>query len=157
MATKSKNMTPRKPSKGPKFERELPCKLTDEELLVKALELTKLDAKHDALQLEKKRLTEEIAGKIKANLGAQRVLFGQIGSRREVRDVECQDTLDFDRGIVETRRLDTDEVIHSRVMTDIERQPALPGFRIAPLEGSLEDFVPKDDPNEPKGPEGDRP
>ena len=48
-----------------------------------------------------------------------------ISRKEEERDVEIEAILDFKRGVAEEIRLDTDEVLHTRPLTEAERQTSL--------------------------------
>jgi len=120
---------------GPEVELDLPCALTDTEVLGKADLVAKLHDEAAALRGKKKAASEEIGGEIKGKEGAISALVGQIRTRTETRAVKCRDEFDFKSGVVQTRRLDTKDVVATRTMTAAERQPTLfeiPGGKADP-------------------------
>lgn len=112
----------------PEFETQfenLPCRLTEEEVNQHAREQSRLVSeleKHQAhAKDEKKRLADkekELEAKIfdKAKI---------VESRTEVRPVECEQRPNRVRLTMETIRLDTGEMVHSRPLTDRERDDLL--------------------------------
>lgn len=103
----------------------LPVKLTDAELLARGRESGELalaiQQVHDELAAAKIAAKE----KLKVFGDRDRELDRQLRSGTEDRDVECELRFDFDAGIVRTVRLDTDEVVSERDVTDEERQSTL--------------------------------
>jgi hypothetical protein len=120
------------PSKaeGRRVEIELPCRLTDEELIARGQSIAELHEEAGALRLQKVQASGQIGGEIKAKEAAIGVLVQQLRTRTEARKVECVEELDFKEGIARTRRLDTKEIVGTRTLTAAERQPSL-----FPIEG----------------------
>jgi hypothetical protein len=106
--------------------RNVPCHLSDMELLTRADELSvvvqEITAEEgrqvDVKAQMKARLTELDARKSRLAI--------TIGRKEEYRDVPCDLFANVERGIVEVVRRDTAEVVESRAMSDDERQKALP-------------------------------
>ena len=103
-------------------DRELPTKLSQEELVAKGRELAatldELRAEEDAqsvIRQEAKARATEISGRVDA-------LRGLVLAQEERRTVTVEDWAHHDEGVVRSIRLDTGEEVHSRAMTDEERQ-----------------------------------
>ncbi len=81
----------------------------------------------DLIKLEEKKteevrtLGEEVKEKRGAIYEETRILI----ARKERREVPCQKRENLEAMTVETWRLDTNEMIHTRAMTDDERQHGL--------------------------------
>ena len=105
----------------------LPCQLTDEEIIEKAKESAELvvlvESKTGELARaktafnDKKKVLEE---DIETNSRKFQLLSAQVDSGEEKRDVDCEATFDYEAGKVTVKRLDTDEVIEEREMTEDE-------------------------------------
>jgi hypothetical protein len=106
--------------------RNLPVKLTEEELLKAGDELAKIVQDIGA---EEDRQADRKAG-MKAALaileGRRTQVAIKISRREEFRGVRVDVYMDIPRGIVQEIRQDTGEVITTRQMTDTERQLPLP-------------------------------
>jgi hypothetical protein len=106
--------------------RNLPCKLSDTELLQKADELSVVvqeisaeeDRQVDVKAQMKARLTELDARKTRLAI--------TIGRKEEYRDTDVALMGDIQAGTVSAIRADTGEVIETRPMTEDEKQRALP-------------------------------
>ena len=103
----------------------LDCALTDAELIERAGQLAK--AVSD-IHLEESR-QESVKREMKARLGELESARDRLGSvvqrREELRDVQCEDTLNLATGRYTRVRLDTGEVIVDRPLSDAERQHEL--------------------------------
>jgi hypothetical protein len=120
--------TPREPEVIKAFVRELPVMLSQEELVAKGDEVAKLHRKASELRIKKKQMTDEISGEIKGAEGAISVLVGHIRTRTENREIRCEERVDWEAGIANTIRLDTDEIISKRALLPEERQKTLRGI-----------------------------
>ena len=110
----------------------LPVKLTDDEILARAKELTGVLQEHREAENRIESLTagfksakahaeaevEEIAGRVHH-------IAAVVRNGSEDRSVEVEDIPDFVRGLMLTRRSDTDELVGSRTLTEDERQRTL--------------------------------
>ena len=110
------------------FVRELPVMLSQEELVAKGDEVAKLHRKASELRIKKKQMTDEISGEIKGCEGAISVLVGHIRTRTENREIRCEERAQWDAGIANTVRIDTDEIISKRALLPEERQKVLRGI-----------------------------
>jgi hypothetical protein len=104
------------------FTRDLSCALTREEVEERAQEaaalLERRDQKEADLKEQQKRWKNEIS-----QLDVEhRIVSSEVRSKSTVRPVECERVFDYDSGKVREVRLDTLETLHTRNMTDSERQ-----------------------------------
>lgn len=106
--------------------RSMPCKLTEDELLKVGGELA---ATVQDIESEDRRQAD-VKAQMKSRLTeleARRSRLAITVSRREEhRDVQVEIWHDYQRGIVQDIRRDTGEIVHTRPMTDEERQVKLP-------------------------------
>lgn len=106
--------------------RNLPCRLTETELLARAdnlsvvvQETTAEEGRQTDVKAQMKaRLTELDARKTRLAI--------TIGRKEEYRDVEVELMADVQAGTVTTYRQDTGEAIDTRPMSEKERQTTLP-------------------------------
>lgn len=105
--------------------RLLPCRLTDEEWAQRAGELASVVADVSLEESRQKSAKAEMKARLE-ELAAKRDRLGNVVTRHEEqRDVQVEIVADFGIGKAETIRKDTYEVIHSRPLTDHERQMGL--------------------------------
>ena len=109
-----------------RITRNLPCRLTEGELLARADELSVVVQETSA---EEHRQTD-VKAQMKARLteldARKTRLAITIGRKEEYRDVEVELLADIQAGTVTSYRQDTSEAIETRPMNDMERQAALP-------------------------------
>lgn len=112
-----------------KFERELPVKLTEEEIIQRAKEQSKLELETIEAENEIQRIKKEAGGEIKElkeGLAEQRAVIRKfaraVRKGEEFRSVACEERLSDDSVHVETVRLDLNEVVDRRPATDADRQ-----------------------------------
>lgn len=104
------------------FTRTLPVRLTQAELLERgeALALERFARNHcDADRKATATAFKEQLEVFEAEIDR---LAGIVREKAEPRPVECRSLRDQARGVVEVMRIDTAEIVESRVMTDLERQ-----------------------------------
>lgn len=109
-----------------RITRNLPCRLTEGELLARADDLSVVvqettaeeGRQTDVKAQMKARLTELDARKTRLAI--------TIGRKEEYRDVEVELMADVQAGTVTIYRMDTSEAIETRPMTEQEKQNALP-------------------------------
>lgn len=106
--------------------RSLPCVLTDEELLKKGADLA--TAVQDIATEEGRQADLKATMKARlAEIEARRTQLAIAVSRKEEhRDVEVDIWHDYQRLVVQEIRRDTGEITGTRVMSESERQQALP-------------------------------
>ena len=101
--------------------RELSCKLTEAELLLRGDEMADAELRIEQLKLERSGVSESI----KHQRELRRKLAGAIDAGKELRDVRCAWIEDFVHNCYHLVRQDTGEVIDTRAMTGDDRQEAL--------------------------------
>jgi len=84
-----------------------------------------LSEQHEA-EDELKAISTQIKSKIALHSGAANSASTKISTGHEYRNVECEVTKNYTTGLVTTRRLDSGEVVDTRLMTTEERQAELP-------------------------------
>lgn len=106
--------------------RSLPCRLTDDELLKAGSDLA--TAVQDIAAEEGRQTDIKASMKAKlAEIEARRTQIAiKVSRKEEHRDVEVDIWHDYQRAVVQEIRRDTGEIISTRVMSDSERQQALP-------------------------------
>lgn len=110
-----------------KEERSLKVALTDDELLKFGIELADVQDKSDRLADELTEVKSRFKSEIDEVDSRINNIASIIRSKYQFRKVECERTLDFKKGIVSIRRMDTMEVIETRDMLDYERQAEIVG------------------------------
>ena len=104
------------------FLSRLPCKLTDEQVHEKGAAVANAIRDVRAHQ-DAQKATREMAKHEEKKLTATVDLLAlEVSTRTETRLVECREVADIRRLVVETIRLDTTEVIHTRPMDAAERE-----------------------------------
>ena len=103
----------------------LPCVLTPTEKQLKGDKLVKALEDKRKLEDEKKGVSERFKRLISGKEGEVELAAREISTGIEYRDVECKDVQVFARNQVDTVRLDTGEIVRSRVMQPNERQTAM--------------------------------
>lgn len=112
--------------KEKEFRDVLRCELTKEELDELAGRLAEEQLELQELEEQKKAVTKDFAGKIEAVQARIRSGSNTFRQRWEMREVECVEVKDYDRGECFSKRLDTGEVIKRRKLTSAELERELP-------------------------------
>lgn len=138
-----------------RFEQELPCKLSDDELRGLGDSLEKALANIDTLTEEKKLNAASFKARIE--LAKEKVgdIRESLRSKTEIRDVECLEHFEYRLGVARVTRVDTGEIISERALTGAERQPSLPG--VSDAEEDELDSAPADTGSTPFDDEDDSP
>lgn len=107
--------------------RELPVDLDDEALRAKGEELAIAECKRkeqiDAYLIKARAHRAELK-----EMGESINKLSQaVKTKKEIRKVECRQTIDERTCVVRTYRIDTNEMVDERALTDDERQRWLPG------------------------------
>lgn len=131
---------PKNVERGEKFKRALPCPINPAKADKKAKEivdvLTEINVQKEKAKPYRDKV-KELTLKVES-------LRHDITSKTEEREVTCVEERDFTHREVRVIRLDTDEVVESRTMTDEDRQEemedlAAPGERkpgkVVPIKG----------------------
>lgn len=108
-----------------RFEENLRCVLTREEVEQRSEDLVKLMQERDVIELELDG--QKKAAKARIDALEQNISYraNEVRSRTTFRSVECTERADHERDIVEVVRLDTGEVVFQRPMDPMERQAQL--------------------------------
>ena len=102
--------------------RFLPVTLSKDELAIKADELARGFERLKTLEAEKKDANADFKMRIEIQKSEVARLSGVVSSKSEMREVECRTRKNYELGVVETVRVDTDEVVETRAMDVAERQ-----------------------------------
>lgn len=108
------------------FKKDLPCELTEVEILDYSRTLARLTQDLEQMETRKKsamaQFNDDIA-RIKSELSS---IARKIGNGEEMRQVECQWAYTWALGIKRLLRQDTKEVIRQELVTQEDRQKRLP-------------------------------
>jgi len=107
---------------GIAIERELPCKLTDDELRMRGDAMAEAELEVDKLKAERRALNK----KIFARTDERNKLAHVIDAEEEVRPVICKWIADLDHNAWNLIRQDTGDRVEQRAMTAADRQGVLP-------------------------------
>lgn len=102
--------------------RNLKCVLTESELLVYGKEMAEQEKKAEEIEDEKAAVTKALGEQVKYHSQMARSKAKLINDGFEFREVACDQTFDYPRGLVTVTRKDTGDVIEERAMTADERQ-----------------------------------
>lgn len=103
----------------------LPVKLTRDELILKAKELSALYVKIQEAEDAKKAAASAHADEIKKMNYELNQLVRMVNTGNEYRQVECSERKNFSVAIIETWRDDLGTMVETRPMTESERQAEL--------------------------------
>lgn len=104
----------------------LKCVLTEEEKRLLADNLADKQAELENLENEKKAVSKDYSSRIELTQATISTASNTYRQGWEVREVECSEIMDHERGEVRWVRLDTMEIYKRRKMTQDELQYALP-------------------------------
>lgn len=104
------------------FTRTLPVLLTDRELLDRGESLALERFARNHCDAQRKAAAAGFKEQLEVFEAEIDRLAGIVREKAEPRPVECRNVRDVARGVVEVMRIDTAEIVESRVMTDLERQ-----------------------------------
>lgn len=108
-----------------KLSRNLKCTLTPDEVRTYGMELARANAARDEAEERKKEVDAQLKAEIESHQTRGLNLARKINNGYEYRDVECEMDGNYKTNTVMIRRLDTNEIIETRAMTDEERQTHL--------------------------------
>jgi hypothetical protein len=111
------------------IERNLPCKLTEAELLARGDAMAAAELKIDTLKAERRGVNAQI----REQTDERNKLAHTIESELEHRPVICKWIADFTHNVFRLVRQDTGDEIETRPMTAADRQGALPLDGSAPV------------------------
>jgi hypothetical protein len=108
------------------FFRKLYCPLTPDEMVIRGGELAAKMEERERVENEFAEVKQTFKARLEG-VGKETLELKQtVLERRERRDVECFNDMDFENDRVKVIRTDTNEVVETRRMTDSERQAFLP-------------------------------
>jgi hypothetical protein len=119
-------------------QRELPCKLTEPELLARGEEMSQAELKIAELKERRKGINGEIAD----NRAERKRLADIIDAGEEKRMVSCTWHDDFEHNVFRCKRDDTGDEVATRTMTVDDRQLAL---EVDEVTGEVLDVDPAND------------
>ncbi|MDR4483865.1 MAG: hypothetical protein R3B95_11740 [Nitrospirales bacterium] len=120
---------PTMPDRKRYIERDLPCKLTNEELLSIGKRLGALSDECEKRAVEKAAFNKELKEQEEKAQDEMSVLRRELRTGIQPRIIECEERHDFERGAVTIMRLDTGEIVEERTMTLADRQVAFEDWR----------------------------
>lgn len=106
--------------------RQLPCLLTDEDILERGRQLANAEKALTDAEAERKAKNDEAKKVVNAIDGRIAELAAAIRDKVETRDVECVLNNNYDLMRKELIRQDTLEVVEHYEFTDVERQKEIP-------------------------------
>lgn len=126
-----KSKTPSEPPKPPpmkvdSFTRDLKVVLTAAEVAERADRAARLLEDRDRAEAELKAHATSVKSRIATMEAEMRELSAEVRTKYTYREVECERRFLFTTGCVQEVRLDTEEVISERAMTEKEKQRDLP-------------------------------
>ena len=106
-------------------EAQLPCRLTDAELMDRAIHLAELVQDIDAEEKRQADVKSELKARLQSLLSQQAAIANVVARREEIRAVQVERIYQYaDKSVVDVRR-DTGEVLSTRRMTEDEAQGEL--------------------------------
>jgi hypothetical protein len=126
-----------------KFKMELPVKLSTEEYEKTAEKLAAKIAERELVEGEKKAAMKDYAGRLTVVGREQEKLRKIVETHEERRLVDCAETVNFERNLVQVKRLDTEEVVTERALDPDERDRLAQGARPG-LDGTAAPEAPSD-------------
>lgn len=106
----------------PKEIRELSCGLTRDQLDIYRDQLADQTARKNELEAEKSRLSKDYGARIAEMETSNAVISRKISNRSEMRPVECRWSFNWQLGLKYLTRVDTGEVIDTKVITESDSQ-----------------------------------
>jgi hypothetical protein len=120
-----------------KETRNLYVTLTETELRGYSDELARITTAFYETEAEKKSVMTGFKDKLDKIGLDTRVLARIISTRRELREVECEWTRDYEAQKAFLYRMDTGELVDNRRLTEDEIQQRLPGLEAEPAEDKV--------------------
>lgn len=106
-------------------KRTLSCDLSDEEVREYSNDLARLTSSISELEEEKKNTASNYGNKISTQRSQTKELARKISTKKELREVHCENFYDWPDGLVITTRQDTMQVIDTEPIPEWERQQHL--------------------------------
>jgi hypothetical protein len=108
------------------FTRKLYCPLAPDELQARGSELATKMEEREQIEAELTEVKQAFKSRLEGVGNLISELKQIVLERREKRDIECFNHMDFENDIVVTLRTDTNQEVDRRRMTPEERQAFLP-------------------------------
>lgn len=105
---------------------QLPCRLTEQELLVYGMRLAEEQPKVELLDNELKEFKDQVNANKSKVVARIADLSNRINLKREYREVECAVKYDFADNLKIWIRLDTNEIVKQETIPSNEYQEELP-------------------------------
>jgi hypothetical protein len=105
--------------------RNLPVKLTIDEIAAHSLELARINQEEAELEDEKKSVTSSFKDRLDRCKFERTVLARKVTSGEEVRQVSCTVIKDYDNGIAKLTRDDTFQTVETWKLTASDMQESL--------------------------------
>ena len=122
------------------FSESLMCSLSEPELAERADRAARLQYEADKITGEAKLTAKAAKERVEKIEAERRLLLSEVRTKQGYKPVECVSQADYVRGVLETIRTDTGEVLRSRKLTPEERQKKLfPGGDVAEAATAKED------------------
>lgn len=102
--------------------RKLPCQLTPDEVRLRGIDLANSNTAYADLEDEKKRVVRDMGERLKAINSTIHELKDAVRHGVEVREVDCDVTIDRYLGKATITRTDSGEVVEVRPLTPREAQ-----------------------------------
>jgi hypothetical protein len=146
---------------GPKETRDLPVKLSDEEINDLGRKLPVVMEEMDRIEDEKKNVVADYGGRLKRKKTEAETIAREIRTKERVVPVELQWRYVWPENRKSLVRLDTEEVVDSMAIQEVERQQHFKGLKVVEKpkdekpdpepEGKKDDEPPKQGGPEPGG------
>jgi hypothetical protein len=104
------------------WKEKLPCDLNQAQIHARGVEIAKRIGDRDDIEIEKKANADRLNADIKIETERIWVLAREVRERREYRDVDVKQVRVENTGMIQWFRLDTDELLRERPMSEDERQ-----------------------------------
>lgn len=108
-----------------RVNKQLPCKLSDKEFKERATELAEVGIGIEELEALKKAAMKNFSEQIGGKVARERQLQTIVQDREELREVRCKWLRDYKAKEIQLQRLDTNEIVDTRTMTELELQTEL--------------------------------
>ena len=105
--------------------RNLKCVLTPDEVRTYGMELARANANKDEAEERKKEVDAQLKADIESHSTRALNLARKINNGYEYRDVKCFVEFDYLKNTASVIRLDLNELVETRAMTDDEHQTSL--------------------------------
>jgi len=113
------------PPRIQRYRENLPCKLTDRELLDLGDRMAEVGQSYSEEESALDGIKSEYKARLKKLESEGELLATKIRAKNETREIQCERVYDYAARKIIERRLDTQEIVRAREMTDSEAQMEL--------------------------------